>query len=105
MIFLLFSCKKEENPTNPRATTFDSSVYDVSLDLASEVALNFSNGTKFHNQSRRMKSKSEEVDTPSHEISEVLIVPSEDGTPALYIINFSPKGYVIISGTQKMTHS
>lgn len=98
---LLFSCQKEEVTieTNPNQNSSTSD--EVSMSLASEVALNFSNGAKFNNQTLSLKSTSTNSNFEDREIDEVIVAPSEDGTPSLYIINFIPQGYVIISGTQK----
>jgi hypothetical protein len=100
-IIVLFSCQKEEIALELCHNSLNPSSDDVSLDLASEVALNFSNKAKFQNQNNKLKGSSSETNFIDREIGDVLVAPSEDGSPALYIINFNPKGYVIISGTQK----
>lgn len=98
---LLFSCQKEEILVDPSPKQINSTSEEVSLELASAVALNFSNGDKFNRKSERLKSASLNSNFQDREIDEVIIAPSEDGSPSLYIINFIPQGYVIISGTQK----
>lgn len=98
---LLISCQKEDITTKTDFTQIKLSSDDVSFELASEVALNFSFGTKSNIKDERLKSASSDFSFEGAEIDEIIVAPSENGSPSLYFVNFIPKGYVIISGTKK----
>jgi hypothetical protein len=86
-----FSCEKEET------LEFNTESLENVLESEAElVAINFINA---NDPNQQLKSKS----TEKKEIEEVLIIPDENNEPALYVVNFKSKGFVIIPGTKKET--
>ncbi len=86
---IFLSCHKEDyNPP------FDKLSKGVSTVEAKSVAVNFFSG-KVEGGMLRAKSITEK------QVKEVLIVPDDLNQPALYIVSFSPTGFVIVSASQK----
>ena len=64
--------------------------------FAISAALNFGNGSNLIESGSNLRTTSQEV-----EIEEVIIVPDEQGEPAIYVINYVGTGYIVLSATLK----
>ncbi len=98
--FFFYSCEKREVseilPTNTEN-------FEVSAKLAERVAFNFSNGVSFCKKlsGNKFKSASLKDSFEKKRVKEVVVIPDNDGNPSMYVVNFIPKGYVIVSATKK----
>lgn len=113
VVFLISSCSHETTALD--YSTFGENKDFVSIDLAQKVAIDFSKEEVFikpskeddsniHSRSSNTdKLKSSISQINEKEIDELFTINDESVTPALYIINYKPKGFVIISATKKET--
>ncbi len=103
VLFLLFSCSKEEvgiDSTNQDAKEFvfiNNDSTNISIEKATDVAAMFKYEAEFFNEKNTLKSASD------YELKEIIIIPDEHEEPAIYVVNLLPKGYIIISATAKET--
>lgn len=82
---------------------------NVSEELATIVALNFSKSEEFIGNSASelgdvlFKSKGDSTFSGFEEkdIDEIIILSNEDDTPYIYVIKFTPAGFIIVSATKK----
>ncbi|MDE0470870.1 MAG: Spi family protease inhibitor, partial [Ekhidna sp.] len=92
----IFSCEKE-NLSDPVNISNVSNEHFVSLDIAKEIA----------NQTMKGTSSDENTPLPTGRsvafgnISEIFEVPDENEIAAIYIINFSDDGYIILSADDR----
>lgn len=99
----LFSCGKEEigiDSLNQNTEEFIFNYNDstnISIDKATKVAATFKYQAEFFNEKSNLKSATE------YELKETIIIPDENDEPAIYVVNFLPHGYIIISATAKET--
>jgi hypothetical protein len=97
--FINFSCEKERlepvKISKDENFTFhmDDSL-NVSGDLAITAAFNFGNNSRLMENGSNLR-------TQSVEIEGLIIIPDEQGEPAIYIINYVGNGYLILSATLK----
>lgn len=101
LALLVFSCQKEKV-----ILTKDESKYqqNVSVDLASQIALNFTKNEALADSYIVKGSVLKSGSLPSlkrKEIEKVSTIMDESNTPAIYIINYKPNGFVILSATKK----
>lgn len=107
--FTFFSCSQEElSKKNHVSKTSD---FKVSLELARTVALNFSSDDAFIrdsiDQNLNVKLRSNRTKSKAfpgfeeREIQEVVPFMGKNGQIALYVIKFSPNGYIIVPSTKK----
>lgn len=100
----IFSCSENE-------LTFDQhsliqSESDVSIDLATTVAKNFSQDQAFLNYPDKNNLKSSLRSSKSaseKDVKEILTFKDDNSFPLLYVIQFDPVGFVIVSGSMKET--
>lgn len=100
VLFIFVSCNKEKNLpiSNTQEFVFtNNDSTNISVNKASEIASIFKYKVDFYTNKNQLKSASE------YEIDNVIIIPDENEEPAMYVVNFSPKGYIIISATSKET--
>lgn len=103
MYYSSLSCNKDEliEEVSPKKQNTD-----VSIDSAQRVALSFSKTDDFigkpnKNEFPYARKSSPFLGFEEKDIDEVIIIPDEKESPAMYIINFSPNGYIIVSATMK----
>ncbi len=98
-----FSCQKENinislvKEETDKFTFLKKDDTNISIDKANEVANIFKKNEAFYQEKDNLKS------TSSYETEEVIIIPDENNEPAIYVVTFNPKGYIIISATSKET--
>lgn len=95
-VFIFNSCDHES--VDIESTSIKSN--EVSIELASNIALQFSNNQKFYqsNQSK-LGLKSSNVE---RKIKNSKVINDDFGDPSIYVFNYEPSGFVMISGTQKI---
>lgn len=100
----IFSCTEKEITIEELSVA--QKEFDVSEELAIKVAKNFSHDqaflhypdkNEFKSSFRSSKFKSEK------DVKETLAFNDANGLPALYVIQFQPEGFVIVSGSKKET--
>lgn len=111
MLISLFICSCNENDLTNDLSKNQVSETNVSLDLAKRVALNFTKDDAFIEKPtknflsyRKDYTAKSTVPLPGFEeknIDNIIIIPDEQGSPAMYVITFSPNGYIVISATKK----
>ncbi len=95
-IVLFASCTKEKS--QPVGSDYQFKRPDstnVTAENAQSVALSFVETKGFLDAASSLKSS---VD---YKVKDYTIVPDENDEPAMYIINFDPVGFIIISATSK----
>ena len=99
---IIFSCNKDELIEE---VSFKRQNTDVSVDLAQQVELNFSSDLAFLEKPKKVEQKlfRSANSYPLKSIKEILPVNDNSGKPALYVIQFEPTGFVIVSGSKKET--
>lgn len=98
----LFSCHREEEEKS-RSTS--QAVTDVSIELATNVAKNFAYDQVFLQNTNNLKNCSFRSSNfiSDKEIRNVLTIRIDDKTPAFYVVQFEPEGFIAVSGTKKET--
>lgn len=104
----LYSCQDEESVSiEDEISSVEVSSTEVSIDLAKEIALNFSNKTDFSSDSYsdgdslQLKSSILSGDFADKEIDKVVTVGDESDSVAIYIFTFKESGFVIVSASKK----
>lgn len=105
----IFSCSDEDLINDLSENQVSET--NVSLDLAKRVALNFTKDDAFIEKPtkeflsyRKGNTAKSTIPLPGFEekdIDNIIIIPDEQGSPAMYVVTFSPNGYIIISATKK----
>jgi hypothetical protein len=89
----------------PEAIKNDSRSEYVSVDLASKIALNFTNNSEFFREPLEdnydLKSSPPFSDFENKEIADIFVVNDDNDIPAIYIFNFEPSGFIILSATKR----
>ena len=103
IIIFSYSCQKENSPL-PKPDKQTS--MDVSVDLASKIALNFTKNESFTDSCRKGVSLKSGNLSPfsmlkEKEIEKIITINGEDNSPAIYIIKFKPNGFIILSASKK----
>ncbi len=75
-----------------------SNDYEVSVELATQVAKNYAQSEAFLNQPAVTNKASR---TETRQISQVIPIRGDDNLVAMYIVQFQPQGFVIVAGTRK----
>ncbi|MDE0472423.1 MAG: C10 family peptidase [Ekhidna sp.] len=99
---LSFSCEEEKesviNETDiVEAVDFDFRSSDFEVDPAEIELLSI---TAFNKQLNPTAPNARSSNS-SLEVTEKIIIPDEQGNPAIYVVKFSEKGYIIFSATRK----
>ena len=100
--FFLFSCNKEEEE---RTLSDSHSDADVSIELATKVAQNFASDQAFLQNPNKLNKASFRSKSfiSDKKIKNVLTISNDNNTPAFYVFNFEPEGFIIVAGTKKET--
>lgn len=101
----LFSCEKHDELTSAETPKTFTSRYsflnndtnNVSVSTALAVAGYFSKKERFMNENMALKAAED------YEIDELITIPDENNEPAMYVLNFSPAGFIILSATKKVS--
>lgn len=104
------SCDKEEIFTNSQSLNLQN--FEVSIDLAKRVALNFTKDEVFIGKPReerykfslRSSKNNNSIPFPGFEekeVKEVMELKDHSGVTALFVINFIQNGYIIVPSTKK----
>lgn len=98
---VVFSCQKEKVILSKDECKYQQ---DVSVDLASQIALNFTKNEAIADsypvKGSVLKSGSLQS-LKQKEIEKVSTILDETNTPAIYIVNYKPNGFIILSATKK----
>lgn len=98
----LLSCSQEDNNLY-ESSSIEKETFLVSSDIAKSVALSFLGKS---NEKKTMGKSTKDVPVPGFEnrsIEKIIVIPDENDNPALYLVTFLPKGYIIVSATIKET--
>ena len=102
-VFFFFSCS--ENELKIDLTPPDTNETDVSVELATTAAQNFSHFTAFLNNPGESDLKSSQFISSNfksdRKIKKTLTITCEDELPAFYVVQFEPEGYVIVAASKK----
>jgi len=100
----IFSCTEKELTIEELSVA--QKEFDVSEELAIDVAKNFSHDQAFLNYPDKNELKSyfrSSKFNSEKDVKETLTFNDANGLPALYVIQFQPEGFVIVSGSKKET--
>jgi len=100
----LFSCQEEE--TLITSQSLSNSENFVSLDMATVVSGNFSYDQALMQEPNKKEARSlfrSNQFKSEKKIKETLTIYDSDSVAAFYVIQFEPKGFVIVSGSRKET--
>jgi hypothetical protein len=89
-IALIFSCQKNQEKLQIN--------YDVSLNEVENIAKKLAATEKFIDNNQDLFLKAKINDRP---IDNIFVISDERNTPAIYVINYSPVGFALISATKK----
>ncbi len=99
LTFFLSACQKENFE---KASTIRKKDPDVSTILAKKVAQNFTAEINYLKKSSKRNTSVPSIsDLEKKEIDEVIIIPDENDSPAIYVVTFIPQGYVVVSATKR----